>query len=131
MPNAVLLLVYLLAVARVVRLITSDRITERAREAVIMRLWVRKWMPAARAELPGDTPDAIRRQAGNYARQFRNSAEPPLLVYMATCPWCVSVYAGAVAAPMIYFWGSSPWLAVPALALALSYGVGFLASKEG
>ena len=56
-----------------------------------------------------------------------DGAEPPLPVYLITCPWCVSIYVGAVAAPLVYFWGSSPWLLVPALALAFSYATGFLA----
>jgi hypothetical protein len=129
MPNAFLTLVYLLAVARVVRLVTSDRITERPREALIMWLWTRRWLPAARHEQPGETPDEHWRTAQGYAREFRASAEPPLLVYMITCPWCVSIWAGAVAAPIIWFWGESPWLAIPALALALSQGTGIIASK--
>lgn len=131
MPNAVLLLVYLLAVARVVRLVTSDKLTEQPRARIVFWFWVRRWMPAARHEQPGETPGEHRRLAAAYARQFRASAEPPLGAYLMTCPWCVSIYVGVVAAPMIYFWGSTPWLTVPALALALSYGVGFLASKEG
>jgi hypothetical protein len=129
MPNAVVLLVYLLAVARVVRLVTTDRVTQRPRDWIITHLWIRHWLPSARAEQPGETRGEHRRMAAGFAREFRASAVPPLSVYLMTCPWCVSIYAGAVAAPIIWFWGTSPWLAVPALALALSQGTGLIASK--
>lgn len=132
MPNAVLLLVYLLAVARVTRLITSDRITERPREAAIEAAWAHAWMAWARDTFPRAREDkALARQHAHIqGRQVRaNGGEPPLLAYLIACPWCVSIYVGAVAAPMIWFWGESPWLAIPALALALSHGTGVLASK--
>lgn len=107
MISATLLLVYALAVARVTRLITADRITETPRERFEAALW--------------------RRFAPHVPVHDREHAEPPLAVYLLSCPWCVSVYVAAVAAPIVYWWGDSPWFVVPALALAFSHVTGLLA----
>lgn len=104
MPAAIILLVYALAAARVTRLITSDKITEGLRGHVI------RW--------------ADRRAGVDPTEAF---APTPMLAYFVTCPWCVSIYVGAVAAPLAYWWGESPWLLVPVLALALSGFTGYLA----
>lgn len=131
MPDALLVLVYALAVARLTRLVTSDKITEGPRDRYIWRSWGRHFMAAARKERPDTDRAGHRRVAQDWARTaVRNGAEPPLRVYLATCPWCVSIYVAAVAAPLAWFWGSSPWLAIPALALAFSQVTGFLATKE-
>ena len=105
MPAAIILSVYALAVARVTRIITADKITEGLRGRVI------RW--------------ADRRAGIDPADPF---APTPLLSYFVTCPWCVSIYVGAVAAPLAYWWGESPWLLVPAFALAFSAVTGYLAS---
>lgn len=131
MPGALLFLVYALAVARITRLVTSDRITEAPRERFVSWAWRRSWLPAARIEAEGgNCTNGAWGCADAWSREARvNGAEPPLLAYLATCPWCVSIYVGAVAAPLVWFWGSSPWLAIPALALAFSQATGVLASK--
>lgn len=116
MSPALTLAVYALAVARVTRLITADRITEAPRRWLVVRLWART-LPFSDA----------REEAG---RRFAAGGVPPLGAYLVTCPWCVSTYVGIVAAPLWYWAGSSPWLLVPAAALALSYVTGFLAGKE-
>jgi hypothetical protein len=54
-----------------------------------------------------------------------------MLAYMLLCPWCVSVWLAIPAAPVIYAYGNSPWLYVPALALALSAAAGALARVKG
>lgn len=135
MIPGMLVLVYALAVARVTRLITADRITEAPRR----RLAVRLWLPYI------DIADIERRQLDNlfWAKQpvpvvrrqlalerWEDGAEPPLPVYLITCRWCVSIYVAAAAAPLAYFWGESPWLFVPALALAFSHITGLLAKGE-
>jgi len=51
--------------------------------------------------------------------------------YLITCDWCTSVWAGAVAAPLAYWYGHSPWYLIPATALAYSYTTGFLAQYGG
>lgn len=111
MPSAITLLVYVLAVARVTRLVNEDKVTERAREWLVDRAW-----RIARPQVPGPS---------------RPWADEPLLAYLITCPWCASIWVGAVAAPLVYFLGSSPWLLVPALALAFSYVTGYLAQQNG
>lgn len=104
MPAAIILLLYALAVARVTRLITADKITEGLRGHVI------RWADR-RAGINPDDP----------------FAPTPLLSYFVTCPWCVSIYVGAVAAPLAFWLGESPWTLVPALALAFSAFTGCLA----
>jgi hypothetical protein len=53
------------------------------------------------------------------------------LAYLALCPWCISVWLAIPAAPIIYAYGDSPWLFVPALGLALSAAAGWLARVKG
>jgi hypothetical protein len=90
--------VYLLAFARLVVLLTSDVITARPRDAFV---------------------EALKERGHN------------LLAYLFLCPWCLSVWLAIPAAPIIYAYGNSPWLFVPALALALSAAAGALARVKG
>lgn len=91
-------LVYALAVARLTGLVTVDTITEPVRDRIVVKL--------------DDAPGS----GGEW------------LSYLITCPWCASVWISAVAAPVAYNWGDSPWLLVPALALAFSYVTGALSN---
>jgi hypothetical protein len=54
-----------------------------------------------------------------------------MLAYLFLCPWCISIWLAIPAAPIIYAYGDSPWLFVPALALALSAAAGALARVKG
>jgi hypothetical protein len=54
-----------------------------------------------------------------------------MLAYLFLCPWCLSIWLAIPAAPIIYAYGDSPWLFVPALGLALSAVAGFLARVKG
>jgi hypothetical protein len=98
MTDAVPLLVYALAVARVTGLITTDTITESARNALI------GWLD--------DRP----RTLGAF------------VATLITCPWCASVWVAAVAAPLAWLWGYEPVLLVPALALAFSQVTGMISN---
>ena len=53
------------------------------------------------------------------------------LAYLFLCPWCLSIWLAIPAAPIIYAYGTSPWLFVPALGLALSAAAGVLARVKG
>ncbi len=88
------LLLYALAVARLTGLITSDAITEPIRDRVI------GWLD--------DTP-------GSSGDWFST---------LITCPWCAGMWVSLVAAPLIWTWGQSPIMLIPALALALSQFTG-------
>lgn len=131
MPAAVIVFVYALAVARVTRLITADRLTEAPRQWLAVRLWAPKIYPSeAMARWPhaSGTPAEIREgQRALATIRLADGAEPPLSVYLLTCPWCASIYVAAVAAPVAYWWSGEPWFLVPALALAFSYVSGLLA----
>jgi hypothetical protein len=48
------------------------------------------------------------------------------LSYLLACPWCTSMWIAAAAAPVFYWWQSSAWVQVPAVALALSQTVGMV-----
>lgn len=93
-----LLVVYALAAARVTRLLVSDKIAERPRNA--MQAWLL-------------------------------GRDRKMLWYLSTCPWCVSVWVGLVAALVWYLWGAQPWAFIPAAGLAISYIAGWLAGHEG
>jgi hypothetical protein len=142
MHPALTLAVYALAVARATRLVTSDRITEAPRRWLSIRLWARtvnvatarSWadMHLHRHDQGHESTAAlaeVRRLVA--AGRLDAGGDPPLGVYLLSCPWCASIWLGAAAAPLWYWLGSSPWLLVPAVALAFSYVTGFLASKEG
>lgn len=49
---------------------------------------------------------------------------------LITCPWCVSIWVAAVVAPLVYQAGDTPWVFVPAFALAMSQLTG-MASAIG
>lgn len=53
------------------------------------------------------------------------------LAYLFLCPWCLSIWLAIPAAPIIYAYGNSPWLFVPALGMALSAAAGWLARVKG
>lgn len=91
-------LIYAIAFARLVILVTSDVITARPRDAFVTSL---------------------------------KSNSHHMLAYMLLCPWCVSIWLALPAAPVIYAYGKSPWLFVPALALALSAAAGILGRVKG
>lgn len=97
-PDAVLLLIYALAVARVTGLIVADSITEPIRDRIIARL--------------DDTPGS----AGEW------------VATLITCPWCAGMWVSLVAAPLVWLWGDSPVMLIPALALALSQVTGATAN---
>lgn len=124
MLSPIILVVYALAVARLTRMITADKILERPRVAFVKWAWRRSysWI---KAEAKEDRNKALAAVMANHADR------PPMLAYLAFCPWCVSIWIGAGTAPLVWLWGARPWLFVPALALALSYVTGFLATHEG
>jgi hypothetical protein len=111
MPGAITIAVFALAVARVTRFITEDKLSEGPRGRLVDRAW-RRWRPA----VPVDQ---------------RPRADEPLPAYLLTCPWCVSIYVAAVAAPVCWLWGESPYAFVPALGLAFSQVTGLLLTKIG
>lgn len=96
MTDAVLLIVYALAVARITGLIVSDSITEPARDRLI------GWLD--------DRPATL------------GSAIATLLI----CPWCASIWVALVASPLVWFWGDTPVMLVPAIALAFSQVTGMV-----
>ncbi len=94
LPIAVLLLIYALAVARVTGLIVTDSITEPVRDKIV----------AALDDRPGTSG--------------------ALVAELITCPWCAGMWVSLIAAPLVWFWGESPVMLIPALALAFSQVTG-------
>lgn len=105
MSGGVLLAVYALAVARVTGLVVSDSITEGLRDAIMIRL--DRW-------------------GGGGRRAGRGRVVGPFLAELLGCPWCVSVWLGMIAAPLVWYWGMSPVMLIPALALAFSQVTGMI-----
>lgn len=97
-PDWLLLLIYALAVARVTGLVVADTITEPIRDRII------GWLD--------DTP-------GSAGEWFAS---------LITCPWCAGMWISLVAAPLVWFWGDSPVMLIPALALAFSQVTGATAN---
>lgn len=75
---ALLIVLMLLAVARAARLVTADKITEPVRD------WITK---------------VVRDDEGAQIGCGR-----PKLLYFITCPWCTSIWIGAVAATLVVVW---------------------------
>lgn len=98
-----IVLLTLVAVARVTRLITTDKLTEPPRNAVVTRLL---------REREDGTPSPLRTE----------------LAYLVVCDWCASMYVGAAAAGAYWAWGETIPFMLVCLALAASYATGFLAS---
>jgi hypothetical protein len=92
------LLVYALAVARVTGLIVADSITEPIRDAIVVKL----------DDRPGSAGE--------------------LVSTLITCPWCAGMWVSLAAAPLVWFWGDSPVMLIPALALAFSQVTGMTAN---
>lgn len=124
MSAPIILIVSALAVARITRMITADKILDRPRVAVVKAAW-RRAHPWITREPPEGQATALAMAMASHAQN------PPLLAYLAFCPWCVSIWVGAAAAPAVWLWGARPWLFVPALALAFSQVTGLLATREG
>jgi hypothetical protein len=97
-PTWLAVLIYALAVARVTGLIVADTITEPIRDRII------SWLD--------DTP-------GSAGEWFSS---------LITCPWCAGMWVSLVAAPLVWFWGDSPIMLIPALALAFSQVTGATAN---
>lgn len=125
MHSAIILVVYALAVARITRMVTDDRLFNKPRGAVIVRAWTRAY-PVVKSKPAGpERRDLLVSVMTNHATM------PPMLAYLIVCPWCVSIWIGALVAPLAWLWGTRPWFAIPAVALAFSHVSGFLATREG
>lgn len=94
LPPWLQLLVYALAVMRLDGLIRADGITEDARGALLA------WLD--------DRPKTL----GKF------------IADVLDCPWCLSIWIGAVAAPLVWFWGDHPVMLIPGLMLAFSQVTG-------
>lgn len=92
------LLVYALAVARVTGLIVADSITEPMRDALI------GWLD--------DRPATL----GSF------------IAALIQCPWCAGMWVSLIAAPLVWLWGDTPVMLIPAIALAFSQVTGMISS---
>jgi hypothetical protein len=97
-PDTVLLVIYALAVARVTGLITADALTDDIRDSIV------GWLD--------DRPKTL----GRY------------LAILITCPWCSGMWVALVTSPLAWFFGDSPIMLVPAIALAFSQLTGMISN---
>jgi hypothetical protein len=98
MTSPVLLVIYALAVARLTGLIISDSITEGARDALL------GWLD--------DRPKTL----GSF------------IAAILECPWCAGMWVSLIAAPLVWFFGDSPFMLIPAIALAFSQVTGMISN---
>lgn len=100
--DAVLTLLYFLALARLTRLIVADGATD----------WLREW-------------------SYNRDRRL-NGGQDSKLTYFLECPWCVSLWLGLGSAWYLLLLTGWSWWWYPAVAFAASYVTGvFAANLEG
>jgi len=92
------LLIYTLAVSRITGLVVSDSITEPVRDALI------NWLD--------DRPATL----GSFVAE------------LIQCPWCAGMWVSLVVAPLAWYWGDSPIMLIPALALAFSQVTGAISN---
>lgn len=60
-------------------------------------------------------------------RRLRDtSAAHRALATLITCQWCASIWIAAATAPLAWWHPASPWVGIPALALAASQVTGLL-----
>lgn len=102
MPPVIVIVMYMLAVARGTTLITHDEITRPMRAAFVRRFDPRRLAHRWVMYLLGPDDDAT------------------------GCPWCVSIWVGSVTAPIVWWWGGSPAVLVPVIALATSQVTGMI-----
>lgn len=130
MPIAITLLVFALAVARVTRFVTEDRLADAPRRWLSIRLWAPKIPDAA---IQTKYPAMVKAQGELYVarvmaeERLDAGADPPLAVYLLTCPWCASIYVAVPAVAIWWLWGDTPYAFLPALWLAFSQFTGLLA----
>ena len=74
------------------------------------------------------TEDAIFERPRTWALSKLHPDHLP--AYLVTCPWCVSVYAGAAMGAAWWAWGDTRVFTATVAALAASHVAGFLAGKE-
>jgi len=95
MPDALTYLIWALATARLVGIVTGKDEITRPYVRVRFTNWVN----------PDDLEEGWRH----------------LVAYLATCQWCASIWVGLlVTAPLAYWHGTAWWALVPALGLAFS-----------
>lgn len=104
MPSALVLLLYTLAVARLTTIITTDEISRPARKALTRRFNPTKRLHRMAVYLLGDAEDGTANG----------------------CPWCLSIWVGALTAPIVWTFPSSPYTLVPLMALTASQVTGMI-----
>ena len=102
MTALITFLVLLFATVRLTRLIVTDKLSEPFRQFLVDKLGTSSWV-----------------------------------TYLFFCPWCVSVWIGFASSAIAWYVGglqpfvSLPaWLAIPAIALGMSYVTGWVLSRE-
>lgn len=113
-----ILVVYVLAVARVTRLINYDTVLDGARLFVARR--------AGSALAAAEEAEAADQWTVGELHRNRQARWTVVLEFLG-CPWCIGMWVGlAGAAPVVIVFGWSWWTLLP-IALACSYLVGLMA----
>ena len=109
--------VFVLAVARLTRLVTDDSLLARPRG------WLLARFPAENTEMPEGPDTFVVESTG-----LRYATHPHWIGGLITCRWCAGFWIAALcwAISTVFppFWAMAGWI------LAASYLVGFLAGRE-
>ncbi|EHI13158.1 hypothetical protein KEK_08252 [Mycolicibacterium thermoresistibile ATCC 19527] len=112
------LVIYVLAVARLVRLVNFDTVLDPVRVLIARR--------AALADrAAAEAGDAGREASAELYR--RRAGRWNTLAYFVACPWCVGFWLALATAPIPVGIMGWPWWAVFGVALAASHVVGLMA----
>jgi hypothetical protein len=95
-----------------------------------MPIWALAVYALATARLSGlVVADEITRAPREWLLARLDDGKPAQFVAaVVACQWCFSIYAGAVIAPVAWFWGWHPALLIPAIALGFSQITGMCSS---
>jgi len=145
--TALTLVVYALAVARTTRLVVADKLTEGPRKWLVGKvkgLYWRRFIrlaeelteivnEEARAGHLDDALEERRRWLESELEAEGKAAEKrqkdSKLVYLVTCPWCVSIWMSLPAVIVWWNWPTEWWSFGPAILLAFSQVTGELAER--
>lgn len=115
--STLLVVLVVLAIARITRLVTTDTLFEPLRE----KLYI--------ASVAGD--EWYQEENRIIHRPGRKAAVQRFFVQLTSCDWCTSIWVTTAVAAIAYYAHSDAWFFYVALALAASHLTGLLSAIEG
>ena len=106
-----------LAIFRVTRFLVEDKIIEKQR--IKLYSWI------CTRDIPKTAEDYLEWRSARLNNIVSKTEPEPLMAYFITCPWCVSIWTGAIITGIVWFSTDLPypvltWLASSAVTGLLS-----------